>query len=283
VRWLALLALVLAGCGGGSAPAPEPPGDPQLARSERVARLAFSQRQLEDAARSYRDALDKAYARDDLGAIGDNGFSLAVVELRRGRTDEALKVIRSTGAELARRGRAAPLDLRLVEATALYRAGDAAGAAALAEELARGSGEVASRAQFLRGTIAADRNDAEAVATVIAALGTPTVPELKADVGELTGRRALLLGDRETAKRALVGAADLRRDGLDYAGMARALALAAQAAEGGEAAGYYLRAGRTAVLVGAKDDARRWLAEAKRLGDTAVVAEAELWIGRIRN
>jgi hypothetical protein len=282
VRWLALL-LLLAGCGGSAPPPVAPTGDPQLARSERVARLAFSQRQLEEAARSYRDALDKAYARDDVAAIGDNGFSLAVVELRRSRVEDALKVIRATTAELTRRERGIPVDLRLVEATALYRSGDGAAASALAEELARGSGEVAARAQFLRGTIAADRHDAEAIAAVVAALGASTAPELRADATELTGRRALILGDREAAKRALVSAADLRREGLDYAGMARALSLAAQASEGGEAAGYYLRAGRTAMLIGAKDDARRWLGEAKRLGDATVIAEAEQWIGRIPN
>src|SRR5262249_18783182 len=78
VRWWPLLPLLLASCGGSTPPPPPPAGDPALQRSERTARLAFSQRQLEEAARFYRDALDKAYARDDIAAISDNGFSLAV-------------------------------------------------------------------------------------------------------------------------------------------------------------------------------------------------------------
>jgi len=281
VRWLLPLVLLLASCGGGTPP-PPPPGDPALQRSERTARLAFSQRQLEEAARFYRDALDKAYARDDIAAIGDNGFSLAVVELRRARAKESLEVIRRIEQELTRRGRGIPVDLNLVAAMAQYRSGDADAALATAEALARGGGEVGARAQFLRGAIAADRRDAEAVAAAMAALGAASGPELRADREELSGRRALLLGDRGAAKQALVAAADLRREGLDYSGMARALAYAGEASEGQEAGAYYLRAGRSAVLIGHAHDARRWLGEAKRLGDAAIVAEAEQWLARIK-
>jgi hypothetical protein len=275
------LVLLLASCGGG-APPPAPAGDPALQRSERTARLAFSQRQLEEAARFYRDALDKAYARDDIAAIGDNGFSLAVVELRRARPRESLEVIGRVEQELIRRGRAIPVDLNLAAAMAQYRNGDADAALVTAARLTPGGGEIGARAHFLRGAIAADRRDAEAVTAAIAALGAASGPELRADREELNGRRALLLGDRAAAKQALVAAADLRREGLDYSGMARALAYAGEAAEGPEAGAYYLRAGRSAVLIGHADDARQWLGEAKRLGDAAVLAEAEQWLGRLK-
>jgi len=274
--------MLLASCGGNAPPPPAPSGDPALQRSERTARLAFSQRQLEEAARFYRDALDKAYARDDIGAIGDNGFSLAVVELRRARAKEALEVIARIEQELTRRGKSIPVDLNLVAAMAQYRNGDADAAFATAEALARSGGEIGARAQFLRGAIAADRRDAAGVEAALAALGSASGPELRADREELSGRRALLLGDRATAKQALVAAADLRREGLDYSGMARALAHAGAAAEGAEAGAFYLRAGRSAVLIGHAEDARRWLAEAKRLGDAATTDEAEQWLGRIK-
>lgn len=277
-----MLALLLGSCGGSTPPPSPPPGDPALQRSERTARLAFSQRQLEEAARFYRDALDKAYARDDIAAIGDNGFSLAVVELRRARAMESLEVIARVEQELTRRGRGIPVDLNLVAAMAQYRKGDADAALATADRLAGSGGEVGARAQFLRGAIAADRRDAEAVAAAAAALGAASGPELRADREELNGRRALLLGDRAGAKQALTTAADLRREGLDYSGMARALAYAGEAADGAEAGAYYLRAGRSAVMIGHGEDARRWLGEAKRLGDAAVVAEAEQWLGRIK-
>src|SRR2546429_311834 len=81
-----------------------------------------------------------------------------------------------------------------------------------------------------------------------AALGTPWAGELKADQLELDGRQALLRGDASAAKAALLAAADLRRAALDYAGMARVLALAGAAAGSGpDAADLYLRAGRSAA------------------------------------
>jgi len=267
----------LAGCGGG-APPPQAPTDQALFRAERTARLAFDQRQLDQAAVLTREALDKAYARDDLSAIADLGYNLAVIELRRGRSPEAVQIARATAAEIARRGQAPFEALRLAEAMALYRSGEASAAGELARALTQSTqGEIAARAQFLRGLIGADQGDEPALASAIVALGSGS-GEARADRDELVGRRAKAAGDAVAARQAFLAAADLRRELLDYAGMARVLALAAETAaaagQATEAADLYLRAGRSAAIQGAKADARRWLTEAERLGGPDIAADA---------
>ncbi|HEY7576722.1 MAG TPA: hypothetical protein VH855_03925 [Acetobacteraceae bacterium] len=72
-------------------------------------------------------------------------------------------------------------------------------------------------------------------------------------------------------------AADLRRNKLDYRGMARDLALAAQLTPSGpEAADLYLRAGRSAAAQGDTADARIWLGNARKLAvDIALRSDVE--------
>lgn len=286
---LAMLACAwLAGCGGGTPP-PTPPqvGDPQLEKAERVARLAFDQRQLDQAAVLTRGALNKAYARDDLGAIADSGYNLAVIELRRGKAAEAAALARNVQAEITRRGQA-PFDaLRLVEAMALYRAGETADAAPIAAALSgSGQAEIAARAWFLRGLLAAGQGDAAGINAAIAALGANTNAELRADREELNGHRARLAGDGAAMRQAWLTAANLRRDALDYAGMARVLVLTAEAAQAGgdaaEAADLYLRAGRSAAAQGANADARKWLGEAARLGSPDIAADARARLATLK-
>ena len=83
--------------------------------------------------------------------------------------------------------------------------------------------------------------------------------------------------------------ADLRRDVSDYTGMARALALAGEAADrtgrAAEAADLYFRAGRSAEAEDHLEDARRWLTTAVRLGRAAdrpdLVAQARELLRRV--
>jgi hypothetical protein len=91
-----------------------------------------------------------------------------------------------------------------------------------------------------------------------------------ADAAEL---RARLTDDLALALRA----ADLRRDQLDYRGMARALALAAQFATAPNAAAdLYLRAGRSAAGQGDTAQARLWLNQARELApDAGLRTEAD--------
>jgi len=283
----ALVLIGLAACGGSTPPPPAPVGDQQLEKAERVARLAFDQRQLDQAAVLTREALNKAYARDDLGAIADSGYNLAVIELRRGKASEAVTLARGVQAEITRRGQA-PFDaLRLVEAMALFRDGDMAGAAPIAIALSgSGQAEIAARAWFLRGLLAAGQGDLAGVDAAIAALGASTNGELRADRAELNGHRARVAGDGAEMRRSWLAAANLRRDALDYSGMARVLALAAEAAQGSgnaaEAADLYLRAGRSAAVQGANADARKWLGEAARLGSPDIAADARARLATLK-
>ena len=274
--------ILLAGC---AAAAPEPPPsapvDQDLMSGWRLARFAFEERQYDQAAELYARVLERAYARDDLGAIGDVGYELAVVRLRQLDASAAALQARQTRNELRRRGEEPFAELYLVEAVALYELGEPAGAEAMADQaiaLAAGPGDaVARRAWFLKGRIAADRADKAGVARALAALGRAQNPELQADRLELIGRQNLLDDRPDRALPAFRTSADLRRDAKDYLGMARVLALAGEAAERAgmpsEAADLYFRAGRSAEVEGGPADARRWLGAAARLAETTGQAE----------
>jgi hypothetical protein len=284
--------ILLAGC---SAAPPEPaaPVDQELMSGWQLARYAFEERQYDQAAQLYARVLERAYARDDLGAIGDVGYELAVVRLRQLDPAAAAAQARQTRDELRRRGDEPFAELYLVEAVALYEMGEEMYAGARADEaiaLASGPGEpVAMRAWFLKGRIAADHGDDAGVRNALAALGRSSNPELDADRLELTGRLELLEERPADALPELRASADLRREVEDYLGMARVLALAGEAAERADltadAADLYFRAGRSAEVEGAFADARRWLGAAARLAETAgqneILAQANDRLARL--
>jgi len=266
--------------------APAAPVDRELMSAWQLARYAFDERQYDQAAQMYARVLERAYARDDLGAIGDVGYELAVVRLRQLDPAAAAAQARQTRAELRRRGDEPFAELYLVEAVALYELGEETDAAARADEAIalapRSDGPAAMRAWFLKGRIAADHGDTAGIGNALAALGGSSNPELRADRLELTGRLELLEDRPERALAVFRDSADLRRDAEDYLGMARVLALAGEAAEraglGTEAADLYFRAGRSAEVERDRANARKWLGAAARLaestGQTAIFAEA---------
>jgi tetratricopeptide (TPR) repeat protein len=279
---LAGVILLLAGCGGStpSPPAPEPL-DQDLVSGWRLARFAFEQGQYDQAADLYARVLERAYARDDLQAIGDVGYELAIVRLRQRNPRAAAEQAMHTRDELRRRGAPPVAELHLVEAVALYEAGDRAGAEVMADQaldLAPGPGDpLVARALFLRGRIAADRADAAGVSRAVDQLGDSQDAELRADRLELLGRLNVLQGRPASALPAFRQSADLRREVEDYIGMARVLALAGEVARStgraAEAADLYFRAGRSAELEGNRADARRWLDSAARLAASTGQAE----------
>lgn len=278
MRRIVPIALLCAACGG--TPPPEPP-DPTLARQTRTAMLAWQQDRPAQAAELFREALRRAYARDDLAAIADLAASLAAAELRLGNAEAARDTAAAARAEANRRGGTMPAELPLAEAVARWRLGDAAGARALTSAIT--AGEAGARARFIEGLIAADAGDATALAAARAALPPTDQPDLLADARELDGRASLMAGDASAARIALLRAAELRQEARDYPGMARALALAGGAAarEGrtAEAADLALRAGRSAAADGDARAAREWLDQAVRLaraaGSADVLAAAE--------
>ncbi|MFO1146532.1 MAG: hypothetical protein U1E33_08320 [Rhodospirillales bacterium] len=278
-----LIAGALAGCG--SAGEPPPPEDAALARDTRLARLSFEQQRPEQAATLYRQALTQAQRRDDLPAIEDIGWNLAVVQLRTDRPADAVATARATRAEVVRRGGVPRPELLLVEAAALYRTGDTPTAARLAEAvIADPSAPAAARgrAASVRGLVAADASDPSSLRDALeqldaVAAADPQAAPLATDRDELAGRLAMLQGDPAAAHQAFLAVADARRTALDYPGMVRALAAAGAAAEAlgnrSGAADLWLRAGRSAQLGGQVRDATVWLARARDLAVQAGAAD----------
>ena len=261
----ALVAVAVTGCA--RSPVATQPEDATLLRLGQAGGAAFDLERNDEAAEQYRAALARARERDDAGAIADTGFNLAVAQLRAGHSAEALRTARELQAELARRSVVDPA-FELVVATALFRQNDAAGADRTAERLTQGrTPALADAAWFLRGLIADARQDRPGLDRAAAALGPGADP---ADVAELQSRR-----NRDYAQ--AIRSADLRREALDYRGMARVLALAATLApDRPTQADLLLRAGRSAAAHGDTAQAKRWLTEGRMAAaDPQLRAEAD--------
>ena len=251
MRWL-LLAILLAGCK--SRPA-APPQDDTLARLGHAGDIAYTLEEPGQAADQYRAELARARERDDASAIADAGFNLATAQLRANQPREALHTAQDLQAELSRRG-IADKGLTLVSAAALFRLNDLPAADRMAATLTAGPpGGLADSAWFLRGLIADANNDSPLLHQSYAALSPTADP---GDKAELAARI-----EHDPAK--ALHAADLRRNALDYRGMARALALAAAVTpDPAASADLYLRAGQSAAAQHDQPQAQAWLTEAKR-------------------
>ena len=264
MKRLMLVVLLLAGC---SSTPKSKPQDATLSRLDHAGDTAFDLEQPDQAVTQYRAALARARTADDAAAIADAGFNLATAELRAGRPRDALRTAQDLTQGLARRGIVDP-DFELISATALFRLDNFPASARAANGLTGAKTPALSNAAwFLLGLIADQRHDRHGLEKAIASMTSAADP---GDLAELQARLA------HSASLAL-HAADLRRTQLDYRGMARALALAAQFTRSApDAADLYLRAGRSAAAQGNAADARAWLGSARALApDTALRADAE--------
>lgn len=283
---LALLsALALAACGGGTPADPGPAPDIKLDQANAAGTQALSMDLPSVAVRQYKVALSRAYERDDAGAIGDVAYNLALAQMKAGDSKAAIATAREARAELTRRRAAVPPELILVQSAASYRTGDLGAAAGAAQEVIDSGAkdpDAIRRAWFIRGLVAADRSDSAGLAQAIAALAPPTKQaDLEADRQELQGRAALLAGDSAAALTMFEQSAANRQQALDYRGMARALSLAGDAAlrsgRAADAADFFLRAGRSALLQGDTATATPLLKRAedlgKQTGQTGIVEE----------
>jgi tetratricopeptide (TPR) repeat protein len=279
----ALAALALAACGG-SPVDPGPPPDAKLDQANRAGSQALSMDMPSLAVSQYKTALQRAYERDDAGAIADVSYNLALAQMRAGDAKAAIATVRDAQRDLERRRAAVPAELFLVLAAASYRSNDFAAADSAAQQaLSRTSGDsdTAPRAWFIRGLVAAQRGDGQGLAQAIAALPPSKQADLQADREELEGRAALLDNRPAEALALFQRAAANRQQALDYRGMARALSSAADAAErsgqAAEAADLLLRAGRSALLQGDNATAlpllRRAEETARQTGQSGIVDE----------
>jgi hypothetical protein len=277
------VALALCGCSGSKPVDEGPPHDVKLEQSNTAGNQALSMAMPSVAVRQYTLALKRAYERDDSTAIGDTGYNLALAQMQTGDSKAALATVHDTRLELERRHVPVPPELILVQAAAAYRSGDAAGAGQAAQEvLDRGGGGAgtAERAWYIKGIVAAERGDRATLAQAIAAIPAASPAGSDGDRDELQGRVALIDGRAPDAQSAFERSAADRQQILDYRGMARALALAGDAAleanRASEAAILYLRAGRSNLLQGDKPAGLALLKRAEdaaRLGNQTSVVE----------
>lgn len=274
-----LLLLLLAGCGGSAPAEPTTPVDKTLEQDTQAGRLALELEHPEEAVEKYQAALERAEARDDIEQIGTLGFNLAVAQLQANAPDRALTAARTTRTELERRGAKPFPALMLVEATALYRTGARADADGVAATVEGGADkDAAARATFLRGLIADERGDERALTSAADKLRGAATPPLQADAAELAARAALRHGDAKLALQEATRAEGLRRDTLDYRGLARVLAVGGEAAmrsgDRKSAADLFWRAGRSAAAQHDVELARQWLRQAASLAPDEAVGKA---------
>jgi tetratricopeptide (TPR) repeat protein len=288
---LVCVIFLVAGVGCSSAPTEQSRSevDEEFERTNRAARMAFDNGRLQQAVDLYTQALQRAYVLDDVNAIVDSQYNLAVCLAGLHAYVEALERVDQSKAELVRTNQSIPADILLLEATILYRMGKIDDAWQLTDKIllepSRLSEAVQSKTHFLRGLIAGERNDIHQLRQEIASLGEPSTVGLRADREELMGRLAMAESNWNEAVEAFDRTADFRRDDFDYSEMANALALAAwaceQAERPSEASKRYLRAGRSVARQGENRDALNWLNRAEKLageaGDESTAKQARAY------
>jgi tetratricopeptide (TPR) repeat protein len=239
--------------------------------------MAYDNGRLEQAANLYRQALNRAYLRDDRMAIVDAQYNLAVCMLGLRSYDKALERVHQAQNELVRNEESVTADILLLKATILYRTGKLEDAWQITDQILLPSSQpaeaVESKTHFLRGLIADKRGDTNLLRREIKALNSFAGPGLKADQEELSGRLAMAENNWDAAIQAFDSTARHRREKLDYRKMAQALALAAEACDRAgkpsDAAKRYFRAGRSAARQGINQDAIQWLERAEQLAGQA--------------
>lgn len=288
LAWLCVVLILIGGVGCSSSQIEQSRAevDEEFERMNRAARTAFDYGRFRQAADLYNQALERAYVLDDVNAIVDTQYNLAVCLAGLNSYVEALERVNQSKAELTRAGRSIPADILLLEATIVYRMGKLDDAWQLTDKIlldpSRLSEAIRSKTHFLRGLIAGERDDINQLRKEIVSLGTPSAVGLQADREELVGRLAMAQNNWNEAIEAFDKTAEFRRDDFDYSEMANALALAAwaceQAGKLSQASKRYLRAGRSAARQREGHEALNWLRRAEKLageaGDKATVKEA---------
>ena len=277
--YLLVVFFLVGGLGCSSSPTEErrPGLDKEFERTNRAARMAFDTGRFQQAVGLYTQALERAYVLDDVNAIVDSQYNLAVCMTRLKSYVEAFDWVNQSKAELARTNQPIPADILLLEATIVYRMGKLDDAWQLTDMILLDAGRLSkaieSKTHFLRGLIADEWNDIHQLQKEIASLGKPSAVGLQADREELVGRQAMAKSNWNDAIEAFDRTAEFRREDFDYSEMVNALALAAwaceQAGKLSEASKRYLRAGRSAARQEKNREAMNWLDRAEKLAGEA--------------
>ena len=287
---LVVLLITAGGCGSSRVVQKGSGVDENLTRLNNSARISYDNGRLEQAANLYRQALNRAYLRDDRMAIVDAQYNLAVCNLGLRSYDKALVWVHQAQNELVRGEESVTTDILLLKATILYRTGKLDDAWEITDQILLPSNQpveaVESKTRFLRGLIADKRGDTNQLRKEINALNSFSASGLKADLEELNGRLAMAENNWDAAIQAFDSSARRRREKLDYRKMAQALALAAeacdQAGKPSNASKRYFRAGRSAARQGNNQDAIKWLERAEQLagqaGDEPLKQEARAYL-----
>ena len=289
--WLVVIILgYISGCSSPPTEQRRPEMDEEFERINSAGRLAFDHGQFERALDLYNQALDRAYVLDDLTAIVDSKYNLAVCLTSLGLFDQAIRQVNQAKVELERSRQSIPTDILLLESTILYKVGKLDSAWQLTDlilqEASRLSEAIQAKTHFLRGLIAGERGDFPRLRGEIMLLGKPSSAGLQADREELLGRLAMAEGNWREAVDAFDRTAEFRRADFDYSEMVSALALAAWSCEQvgllSGASKRYLRAGRSAAQQGKKNSASDWLIRAETLavqsGDEITAQQARSYL-----
>lgn len=229
-----LLPLLLAGCGGQAVEVPSARDDAAWDQAMTAGQDSFELGRYSVAITQYRKAADLALLRDDGVAASAAGYDLAVSQLAADDPAGAIKTVGITRQAASMRRAAAQPEFDLVEAAAYYRLKRYPQAIKLASAgMAAPQRAGAARAALVLGLAADAGQDSVAFQKALAffdGLKPPLSLTEQADKAEIQAR-ALLASTPAQADMLAEQAADLRRQEASYRDMARALALAGQAAD----------------------------------------------------
>lgn len=267
----------MAACGGTEQP--EPTRDDPFDRTMDVADEAVYYDQLQQAEINYKKSFDYALTSDDVANIDDAGYNLAIIQLGLNNIQTALQTVVQTNNELHIRGQENSPQLDLVRAAIIYRMNrftEAAQAAQMAEKSKHE--DIQERSYFLSALIANDQGNINILGQYVQKLdhllinGKPKKEEeksWKADQQELHALLFYKQGQYSQAMTAAKIAQDIRREQVEYRAMVRTLALQAQISEAMKdfvsAAQFYVRAGKSALLLKDYTDAKKYLDRATSL------------------
>ena len=288
--WIGLALALVVGCGSRTPVEPQP-ADRQLDQLSAAGRAAFEVGDYKLAAQAFERALRRAYVRDDAAAASDAAYNGAAALSRQRAFEPALALLDEARlvAPATSEDRLAAIDLLTAAILLDIERYDDAGRL-LTDALARPDVSADARRSLLlyQADLAIRRGERDLADQRIAAIAQFDA----SDPGELMvrGRYSRLRGDYPAAAERFTRAADVYREMVHYAAMARALADAADARsrtrDHAAAAELWFRAARSARLQGYDDWADAWWSQARTAaaasGQARLRDRVENWTGRER-